>query len=118
MLDLTSQRKETRYGMPEADHILFNRHYITGYSYYFRQPKWVLEIVDPPTIDGDPEGVERSDNFRPDYRVPQMFRADLVDFKGSGYDRGHLVPSANQRGWKPRTVKRFCFQICLRRKAI
>ena len=98
MIDLPSLRKETRYGMPAADQVLFNRFYVTGYSYYFRQPKWVLEIVNPPTIDGDKEGVERSDNFRPDFRIPQMFRADLVDFKGSGYDRGHMVPSANQRG--------------------
>lgn len=84
--------------MPAADQLLFNRFYITGYSYYFRQPKWVLEIVNPPTIDGDAEGVERSDNFRPDFRVPQLFRADLVDFRGSGFDRGHMVPSANHVG--------------------
>jgi len=97
MTDLPSLREETRYGMPAADQILFNRYYICGYSYYFRQAKWVLEIVNPPTINGDPDGVERLDNFRPDYRIPQMFRADLVDFKSSGYDRGHMVPSANHR---------------------
>lgn len=90
-------RKETRYGMPAADQVLFNRHYITGYSYYFRQPKWTLEIIDPTIVDTDPADVDRSDNFRPDYRIPPMFRADLVDFKASGYDRGHLVASANQR---------------------
>lgn len=86
-----SPRRDTRYGMPAADQIMFNRHYVVGYSYYFRQPKWALEIVDPDL------GMDRSDNFRPDYRVPEMFRADLVDFSGSGYDRGHLVASANQR---------------------
>ena len=42
--------------------------------------------------------VERADNFRPDYRVPEKFRADLVDYEGSGYDRGHLISSADQRG--------------------
>jgi endonuclease G len=77
--------------MPAADQVMFNRYYVVGYSYYFRQPKWALEIVDPDL------GMDRSDNFRPDYRVPDMFRADLVDFRGSGYDRGHLVASANQR---------------------
>ncbi len=107
MIDIPSLRKETRYGMPAADQILFNRHYITGYSYYFRQPKWVLEIVNPPTINGDPEGVERSDNFRPDFRIPETFRADLVDFKGSGYDRGHMVPSANQRGLEVQNSETF-----------
>lgn len=98
MINFPNLRKETRYGMPAADQILFNRYYATGYSYYFRQPKWVLEIVNPPTIDEEPEGVKRSDNFRPDYRIPQIFRADLVDFKGSGFDRGHMVPSADQNG--------------------
>lgn len=91
MVDIPSLRRETRYGMPAADKILFNRHYVLGYSYYFRQAKWALEIVDPETIN-----IERADNFRPDYRIPEMFRADLVDYKNSGYNRGHLVASANQ----------------------
>jgi endonuclease G len=92
MPDFSSLKRETRYGMPAADQILFNRHYVIGYSYYFRQAKWALEIVDPDKTD-----VERADNFRSDYRVPSMFRADLADYRNSGYDRGHLVASANQR---------------------
>lgn len=91
-MDIPSLRRETRYGMPAADQIMFNRFYVLGYSYYFRQAKWALEIVDP-----DNPGLERADNFRPDYRVPEMFRADLADYAGSGFDRGHLVASANQR---------------------
>jgi len=92
MPDFSSLKRETRYGMPAADQILFNRHYVIGYSYYFRQAKWALEIVDPDMTD-----VERADNFRSDYRIPKMFRADLADYQGSGFDRGHLVASANQR---------------------
>ncbi len=91
-MDLPNSRREIRYGMPAADQVMFNRHYVLGYSYYFRQAKWALEIVDPET-----SGLARSDNFRPDYRVPEVFRADLVDYSGSGYDRGHLIASANQR---------------------
>ena len=91
-MNLPNLRRETRYGMPAADQIMFNRHYVLGYSYYFRQAKWALEIVDSDNL-----GLDRSDNFRPDYRIPEMFRADLVDYVGSGYDRGHLVASANQR---------------------
>jgi len=91
MLDLPSQKRETRYGIPAADQILFNRYYIIGYSFYFRQAKWALEIVDPEKID-----IERTDSFRPDYRIPEMFRTDLIDYEHSGYDRGHLVASANQ----------------------
>jgi len=90
-MELQYLRRETRYGVPAADKVLFNRHYVLGYSYYFRQAKWALEIIDPDNI-----GLERADNFRSDYRVPSSFRADLADYKNSGFDRGHLVASANQ----------------------
>jgi endonuclease G len=91
-MQLPNLRRETIYGMPAADQIMFNRHYVLGYSYYFRQAKWALEIIDP-----DYSGLERLDTFRPDYRIPEMFRADLIDYVNSGYDRGHLIASANQR---------------------
>jgi len=91
-MQLPSIRDELRYGVPAADQILFNRYYVLGYSYYFRQAKWALEIVNDSFDD-----VSRLNNFRPDYRVPEMYRADLVDYEKSGYDRGHLVSSANQK---------------------
>jgi len=68
-MNLPNLRRETRYGMPAADQIMFNRYYVLGYSYYFRQAKWGLEIVD-----SDNPGLDRLDNFRPDYRIPEMFR--------------------------------------------
>ncbi|PQJ80862.1 DNA/RNA non-specific endonuclease [Polaribacter porphyrae] len=91
MIDASNLKKETRYGLPAADQILFNRHYVLGYSYYFRQAKWALEIVDK-----DKTQIQRIENFRPDYRIPERFRADLANYLNSGYDRGHLVSSANQ----------------------
>jgi endonuclease G len=89
----TSFKKELRYGVPAADQILYNRYYTVGYSYYFRQPKWALEIVNPSS-----DLIERLDNFRPDLRIRERFRADLVDYQNSGQNRGHLVASANQIG--------------------
>ena len=94
MADISSLKSETRYGCPAADQVLINRFYVVGYSYYFRQAKWALEIVDPDKKDLDE--VERLNNFRPDLRVPRRFRADLSDYRQSGYDRGHLVASADQ----------------------
>jgi len=91
-MSLENLKRETRYGLPTADQILYNRFYVLGYSYYFRQAKWALEIIDPDETD-----VERLDNFRPDYRIPERFRADLDVYEKSGFDRGHLVSSANQR---------------------
>ena len=91
MIHQSNLKRETRYGVPAADQVLFNRHYVLGYSYYFRQAKWALEIVDKDKTD-----IERIDNFRPDYRIPERFRADLANYLNSGFDRGHLVSSANQ----------------------
>jgi len=91
MHNQSNLKRETRYGLPTADQVLYNRFYILGYSYYFRQAKWALEIIDPDKTD-----IERMDNFRPDYRVPEEFRADLAVYEKSGFDRGHLVSSANQ----------------------
>ena len=41
-------------------------------------------------------GLERTDQFYPDARIPASQRAQLSDYQGSGYDRGHLAAAANQ----------------------
>lgn len=41
------------------------------------------------------KAVDRSDYFFEDKRIPSNQRASLADYKGSGYDRGHLAPSAD-----------------------
>ena len=86
-------QRELRYGAPVCDEILTGRYFTIGYSWYFRQAKWVLEITNPNAhFEWD---VDRQDNFRADVRIPRRFRAGLGAYRGSGYDRGHLVASAN-----------------------
>ena len=86
-------QRELRYGAPVCDQILAGRYFTIGYSWYFRQAKWVLEIINPNShLMTD---VERKDKFRADLRMPRRFRAGLGNFEGSGYDRGHLAASAN-----------------------
>ena len=88
---------EMRYGAPVCDQILTGRYSTVGYSWYFRQAKWTLEIVNRNReLISDLPDVERLNNFRADTRIPKRFRAGLSAYKGSGYDRGHLVASANQ----------------------
>lgn len=84
---------ELRYGAPVCDEILIGRYFTIGYSWYFRQAKWTLEIVNRNNY--LPTETERMNNFRADIRIPKRFRAGLRAYRGSGYDRGHLVASAN-----------------------
>nr|WP_319569849.1 DNA/RNA non-specific endonuclease [uncultured Draconibacterium sp.] len=86
-------QRELRYGAPVCDEILVNRYFTIGYSWYFRQAKWALEIIN--RNDYLLSEAERMNNFRADTRIPQRFRAGLNPYRGSGYDRGHLVASAN-----------------------
>lgn len=90
-------QRELRYGWPVCDEILTGRFFTVGYSWYFRQPKWVLEIINRnDNIAKILEKIDRLDNFRADVRIPKRFRASLDAYAKSGYDRGHLVSSANQ----------------------
>lgn len=94
MSDPFQIQRELRYGAPVCDEILTGRFFTIGYSWYFRQAKWVLEIVNP-NAHFEWE-VDRNDSFRADIRIPRRFRAGLKAYKDSGYDRGHLSASANQ----------------------
>ena len=105
MIEIPSLRPETRYGISPADQLLFNRQYSIGYSFLFRQAKWAMEVIDP---DNSAVEVGRADVFREDLRVPEPFRAALVDYKGeTGFDRGHLVSSADRRSNQIRNSETF-----------
>ena len=99
MIEIPSLRPESRYGMPTSDLMLFNRQYIVGYSYLFRQPRWAMQVIDENSMHME-DDFDRLDNFREDMRIPEKFRSTLEDYKGSGFDRGHLINSADRKGSK------------------
>ncbi|SPJ31799.1 unnamed protein product [Candidatus Protochlamydia amoebophila UWE25] len=35
--------------------------------------------------------------FKEDEKIPLHLRATLADYKGSGFDRGHMAPATNHR---------------------
>jgi len=62
------------------------------YAEEYEQPYWVAYVLTPEeTI---VKAVSRSDNFRADPAI-STGSATLADYKGSGYDRGHLAPFAD-----------------------
>lgn len=63
-----------------------------SYNEQSEQPYWTAYILTREMVVAGTE--ERSEDFRPDTTV-LTGSASLADYRGSGYDRGHLVPAAD-----------------------
>ena len=60
-----------------------------------RNPRWVIEKITPETLNGP--GTRKRSEFHEDDEVSWKHRSVLSDYRGSGYDRGHLVAAADQK---------------------
>ncbi|ACL61879.1 DNA/RNA non-specific endonuclease [Methylobacterium nodulans ORS 2060] len=59
-----------------------------------RTPLYAAERLDRARVEAA-RRVDRVDAFHDEARLPVSERADLSDYVGSGYDRGHLAPSGD-----------------------
>lgn len=66
--------------------------YSLGYSGFMKSALWVCETIDPAELAGE---ADRRDRFQEDPLAPEALRARLEDYRGSGYDRGHLAAAGN-----------------------
>ncbi|WP_061519928.1 DNA/RNA non-specific endonuclease [Acinetobacter venetianus] len=62
------------------------------YSGISKTPLWSAEHLTPERLSIK---IKREDNFHEETRVQQSHRALLSDYRGSGYDRGHMAPNAD-----------------------
>lgn len=69
--------------------VVNHKYFTLAYSEPHEQAEWVAYRLTEKRVKG---GYERTDNYRPDGRIKSN-SATLSDFKGSGYDRGHLAPA-------------------------
>lgn len=62
------------------------------YSGVSKTPLWSAEYLSPDRLSIK---IKREDNFHEETRVEMAHRALLSDYRGSGYDRGHMAPNAD-----------------------
>jgi endonuclease G len=71
--------------------IVKHKYYTLSYSQKNKQAEWVFYLLTKADSSGT---VKRKNNFRPDPLISSG-SASLVDYKNSGYDKGHLCPAAD-----------------------
>jgi endonuclease G, mitochondrial len=78
----------------ENTQYICHTNYAVHYRYDTKTAEFVIERLDKADITGP---AKRKNNFGPDPKVDDAKEAQLDDYKGHPYDRGHLSPAADNR---------------------
>ena len=78
----------------ENTQYICHSNYAVHYRYDTKTAEFVVERLDNSDITGP---AKRKNNFGPDPKVDDDKEAQLADYKGHPYDRGHLSPAADNR---------------------
>jgi len=83
----------SKLGVPVASgEILCRRGYLLAHDPVRKTPVWVIEHLTTEKASGS---LPRKDAFKADPNLVKGKRAELADYSNSGYDKGHMAPSAD-----------------------
>uniref|UniRef100_A0A8C8RTC6 Endonuclease n=1 Tax=Pelusios castaneus TaxID=367368 RepID=A0A8C8RTC6_9SAUR len=91
-----------KYGLPGLAQVRSRESYVLCYDPRSRGALWVLEQLRPETLRGSSD--RAACDFREDESVHEYHRATNADYRGSGFDRGHLAAAANHR-WSQQAMQ-------------
>lgn len=98
----------TAKGTPEQ--ILQRTNYTTSFNTKTNLPNWVAWAITPDELI---ERESRTNNFQPDPALPDHMAVTTEDYTGSGYDRGHMCPAAdNKFHWRAMDECFYMTNIC------
>lgn len=78
----------------KRDQVLCNQEFALFHSGQYLTAIWVAEHLTSEKIERA-RLLPRENDFHEEFRLPEKFRSWLKDYRGSGFDRGHLAPSAD-----------------------
>ena len=91
------------YEMPaerNGEMILSHTGFTISYNKANNTPDWAAWHLTSNHCDGD---VERSTKFWADPDIPRPYRVEYYEYKGSGYDRGHMCPAGDMK-WSEKAM--------------
>ncbi|EJX07489.1 DNA/RNA non-specific endonuclease [gut metagenome] len=93
------QQQGRNYEMPGSlkhtpERLISHTGFTLSFNRIHNQPNWVAWELTKQETNGH---LQRSNDFEPDPLVPLPHRVTTEDYKGSGYDRGHMVPAADMK---------------------
>ena len=100
-------KEYSKLGIPgQQGELLCRKGYLLSHSPENKTPFWVIEHLTAEKASGT---LPRYNKFKPDPDLKKGERAELADYKGSGYDKGHMAPSADMR-WDEQAMVE-CFYL-------
>ncbi|KAG9467774.1 hypothetical protein GDO78_014321 [Eleutherodactylus coqui] len=91
----------TRFGLPGLSQLKTRQSHVLSYDSRLRGPAWVLEQLNVDRLQGSAN--RQGCDFKEDDSVHPYHRATNSDYRGSGFDRGHLAAAANHK-WSQKAM--------------
>jgi len=98
-----------KYGLPSDENLIKKGTYILSYDLDYKIPNWVAYHLSKADLENT---LTRSGTWKVETKVDSEYRAKASDYSKSGYDKGHLCPSADMARSAKTMQSTFCYSNC------